>query len=106
MHYILDCEPGRPIVQGPDVEEAWTEGRALESPPREQPLVFTLDPGAATEPAAMYEGITPVWSEDLLVAMREAGVDNLETYRAQLLDPRGGRVWQRYWAVNVVGLVE
>jgi hypothetical protein len=104
MHYILGCEPGRPIVKGPDVDEPWTDGRVLQLRPVE-PLVYTLDGSAAGEPAAMYDGIAPVWSDDLCAALREAGADNLEAYKAVLRDPQNRREWPGYCAVNVIGLV-
>ena len=77
MHFILDCEPGWPLRQGPDVDEPWTEGQKLVFPP-DEPLRYTIEPQIEGEPAAMYEGLAPVWSEDLVAALREAGVHNLE----------------------------
>lgn len=104
MLYVLSSEPGRPIVKGPDVDEPWTEGRVLDFQPVE-PLVYTLDPKAGGAPAAMYDGIVPVWRDDLLAALREAGVDNLQTYRAVLKDDGSRQSWPQYHSVNVLGLV-
>jgi len=104
MHFILDCEPGWPIRQGPDVDEPWTEGQKLMFPP-DEPLRYTIEPQVEGEPASMYEGLAPVWSEDLVAALREAGVHNLESFPAIVQDPTGRREWSRYRAVNVVGRV-
>jgi hypothetical protein len=104
MHFVLGCAPARAIIAGPDADEAWGEGRLLELPPA-APLVFTLDPAASDQPASMYDGLFPLWSDALLRAVREAGVDNLQAFPAALQDARSGRPWSPYWAVNVVGLV-
>jgi hypothetical protein len=104
MHFILHCTRGRSIIEGPDVDEPWCEGHLLESPPT-APLMFTLDPVVGDEPASMYDGLVPVWSDPFLSAMREAGVDNVEAHPAVLQDVHSGTELSHYWAVNVVGLV-
>jgi hypothetical protein len=48
----------------------------------------------------------PLFSTRLLECLRQAGVDNLEVYDAELLDPRSQRVNRSYKAVNIVGKVQ
>jgi hypothetical protein len=104
MHFILGHAPRGFIVESPDVDEPWCEGRLLELPPT-GPQMFTLGEAVDDEPSSMYDGLIPLWSEKLLGAMREAGVDNVEAFPAVLLDGRSGKQWNAYWAVNIVGLV-
>lgn len=104
MRYVLECDIGLPIQEEPDLDELWTEGCLLTTPPSE-PLVFVMASDDAREPAAMYDCMIPLWHDDLLKAVREAGVDNIEAFPAVLREAGGGREWREYWAVNVVGLV-
>jgi hypothetical protein len=43
--------------------------------------------------------------EDLVEAIQEAGVDNLQVYSAIIRDPDSGATHTNYKAVNIVGLV-
>jgi hypothetical protein len=43
--------------------------------------------------------------EDIVDALREAGVDNMDVYEAQITISRTGEVYHNYNAVNVIGLV-
>jgi len=102
-HYLLSCAPGRALVEAPEADEPWCEGRAVDEPTA--PLVATLDPVGSVPPASMYEGLVPLWSGALLAAVREAGADNLQVSAAVLVESASGRQWKDYWAVNVLGLV-
>jgi hypothetical protein len=107
MHYMMSCErlaTRRSIVQGPGLEtEPWVFGRKLtfEVP---VPLIYTLEPGSGL-PSPMYEGREPLIRQDLLDALLQAGVDNLDVYRATVRDPVAAREWDNYWAFNVLGMV-
>jgi len=76
------------------------------------PLVYELSPliypdkKTPGELKAMYdEDVPPVMREDLKAALHEAGVDNIDYYRAVLEDPLNGNKFKNYWAFNVLGLV-
>jgi hypothetical protein len=47
----------------------------------------------------------PLMSLRLLAALREAGVDNLDTYRAEIFDPTTGKTHTDYVAFNLIGVV-
>jgi hypothetical protein len=107
MHYMMSCErlaTRRAIAQGPGLEtEPWVFGRKLsfEVP---EPLIYTLHLGSGML-LPMYEEREPLMRQDLLDALLEAGVDNLDVYRATVRDPVAAREWDNYWAFNVLGLV-
>jgi hypothetical protein len=90
-----------PSVEGID---SWATGdRFRVSVP--EPLEFALD---RTNPGKMFafsKVQIPVMRDDLLAAIREAGVSNLDAYRAVIRDPLDGTVHQGYFAVNIVGAV-
>jgi hypothetical protein len=70
------------------------------------------DPGLEWEtrgvgiPQAFYDGTTPLFHKDLLNALLEAGVDNLDYYPAVLKDFRrpGDIELHDYFAVNILGV--
>lgn len=47
----------------------------------------------------------PVMREDLILALREAGVDNLQLFDTTITDPDNGQVHTNYKAVNIVGCI-
>ena len=53
----------------------------------------------------MYSASIPLMRDDLLKALSDAGVDNLETFRAVLRDPFSNKDLKNYKAVNIVGVV-
>ena len=70
-----------------------------------QPLVFTASTTAKHPPADYVEYDIPVFSDRLVGALRNAGVDNLQLFPARLHNPQTGEQWQGYQAVNILGLV-
>jgi hypothetical protein len=118
MHYVMTCEgqyPIRPITGAPDLVDlgtmSWWLGRKITTPIPE-PLVYRLDtdidPDINTpgNPIAMYdEEDPPVMREDLKAALWDAGVDNIDFYKAIVKDPLDGKELTNYWAFNVLGLV-
>ena len=90
----------------------WRQGGFI--PKSEQipsPITFSLRPynrHSADDSAHMpsyFRGKAPIFSDDLLEALRECGVDNLVTYPCEITDPDDGRVYKNYKSVNVIGLV-
>jgi hypothetical protein len=53
----------------------------------------------------MYKSAAPLFREDLLGALVDAGVDNLQLFEAVLRDPQRGAQHANYKAANVVGVV-
>jgi hypothetical protein len=93
------------IDRQPDSDLPWWVGTRFATPPT-APIRCTLDErgGPDMPDAFLAEGI-PLVSERLVEVLRQAGVDNLDTYPAQLLDATTGAVVSNCHAVNVVGLV-
>ena len=104
VHFVLECAPSSAIVEGPELEEPWCEGYFIEVPTIEAPFQISIELTDAGEPATIYDGVLPLWSDRLVRAMQEVGVDNLQLHPAIIRDVRSSREWP-YWAVNVVGLV-
>jgi hypothetical protein len=114
MYYLLEVnrfhEPGpyrtRPIH--PDAFDAsrWIIGQRMDPIPN-VPLHFELweyKPGR-NGAAEMLDDVIPLMHQDLIQALRGAGVDNMETFPANLVDPRRENFnLQHYEAVNIVGL--
>jgi hypothetical protein len=106
-YYILDCEahPYNRVAGYPDVRPAnWMGGRRFENAIPE-PLVFELDPDHPGVMRELYVSRIPLMRDDLVAALREAGVDNLDTYAALVRDPSTGEEHNNYKAVNIVGAI-
>jgi hypothetical protein len=59
-----------------------------------------------SDPGTLYSGQAyPVMRTDLLEVLKRAGVDNLETFPARLIDEVNNKVHTNYVAFNVIGLV-
>jgi hypothetical protein len=71
-----------------------------------EPLRFPADTTAENPPPDFTEMVIPVMSDRLLSALREAGVDNLQSFEARLENPDTGEVWTGYHAVNIIGTIE
>jgi hypothetical protein len=79
-----------PIARGPRRRGLWRSGRPL-TVPVTTPLVYTLDPHYPGNPKAMYYGeVVPVMREDVIEALRKAGVDNIDLLRCDPRKPADG----------------
>lgn len=108
MYYIMSCEgpnPIAPVEVYPDLPGGpWFTGARLgfQVP---QPLRFKLSTKRRGNAKAFYGPRVPLIRMDLLAALQEAGVDNLELFDAILEDPVTGAGYTDYKALNVLGLV-
>ncbi|HEY2852767.1 MAG TPA: DUF1629 domain-containing protein [Gemmatimonadaceae bacterium] len=91
--------------------ESWISGRRIDVPVP-QPLALSIEPDEddkePDEPGALlelYQYTAVVMSDRLLNALREAGVDNLQSFDAVIRAARTGSVTTNYKVVNVVGVV-
>ncbi len=48
----------------------------------------------------------PLFHNELIKAIRECGVDNLETFDVKIVDPVTNQVCEDYQAINIVGLIK
>ncbi|MFC1610270.1 hypothetical protein ACFL6C_04880 [Myxococcota bacterium] len=69
------------------------------------PIVFATNHSAADPPKGMHGRIVPVMSDELIGALQQAGVSNLQCFAAELRSNIDGTVWNNYQAVNVIGLI-
>jgi len=106
VYYLLECF-------GPDDQERaaidtvprgiyWNRGARFEEPVPD-PLEVILDGDGLMMP--MFNRGILLFSDELVKVVREAGVDNIDTYNAVLVDPVGGKRHTNYKAVNIIGLV-
>jgi len=102
------CEgkhPIMPIAKGPNVRGRWRSGRPLAAPVA-PPLVYILDRDYPGAPKAMYQAESvPVVRDDVVQALKKAGVDNIEYVDAILQNPLTGTEERNYKAFNIVGVV-
>ncbi|HVT81744.1 MAG TPA: hypothetical protein VHM90_13955 [Phycisphaerae bacterium] len=82
----------------------WMSGKRITAAVPE-PLVYALNPRYPGDLRAFYNEAIPLMRDDLIQAMREAGVDNLEIFRAVLKDPFAKKDLTNYKSVNIVGVV-
>lgn len=70
------------------------------------PLLFPTDTTAENPPPDYTQRVIPVMSDRLLNTLREAGVDNLQSFEARLENPSTGESWAGFNAVNIIGTIE
>ena len=115
MYYVLDrfgaMNPCRWIERFPHIPGvSWDLGRRHQTLIRE-PLEFELkpmNPDASDHGPEMPEflkGHVPLFRDDLVAALREAGVDNLDLYTTVIVDPDSGQRHTNYKAVNIIGSI-
>jgi hypothetical protein len=108
MYYVMTCEgivPRTTIDKSPNVPGSpWNSGRLITAR-IEEPLVYTLDPDYPGKMIPMYNIAETLMRADLLNALRAAGVDNLQTFKAVIKDVKSGTDYTDYSAVNIVGVV-
>ena len=54
---------------------------------------------------SFFQASAPIFSDQLIEALRNCGVDNLVTYPCEITDPDNGRVYTNYKSVNIIGLI-
>ncbi|MDG9672264.1 hypothetical protein ONV78_31320, partial [Hahella sp. CR1] len=83
---------------------------ALTVPPP-NPLKFTLRPynphseDDSHHMPSFLNAAAPIFSDELIRALRECGVDSLDVYDLELTDPDSDQVYTHYKVVNIVSLV-
>ncbi|MDG9670850.1 hypothetical protein ONV78_24135 [Hahella sp. CR1] len=54
---------------------------------------------------SFFRAAAPIFSDELIAALRECGVDSLDVYDLELIDPDSDQVYTHYKVVNIVSLV-
>ncbi len=98
--------PAALIAEGPHLRSSpWNGGTPIQDEIVE-PLEYTLDPDYPGHLIPLYhEESVPLMRDDLVEALREAGVDNLQLFRAVVVDETTGVKHTNYKAFNVVGII-
>lgn len=73
--------------------------------PINEPIKFEVDNTSENPPSDFVGFYIPVFSDALAAAFLDAGADNIQTYQAQLVNPKSGEMWEGYKAVNIVGKI-
>jgi hypothetical protein len=89
-------------VQGVD-DVNWMLGRRIAGP-LPAPIKITLDADDGLMMPMFYRRIL-LFRDDLIVALKAAGVDNLDLYDTVLTNPKTGDIFTNYKAVNIIGIV-
>ena len=83
----------------------WQTGARFDEPPS-VPVQVELNadflPGVMVP---MFDSGILLFSEPMLAALSEAGVDNLDVYDAVIIDPTTGETHTNYKAVNIIGAI-
>ena len=117
MYYLFGgrswaSNPAR-LIQASSIKKHglwWDDGTSFDAPPQ-SPVTAKLkpyddrNPDMSAEVSEVYKVKVPLFRDDLVVALKTAGIDNLELYDAEITDPDSGQVYTNYKAVNIIGLV-
>jgi hypothetical protein len=76
----------------------------IKLPALPEPIICPLHPARGRNMRDVFLTDIPLFSDRLLSALREAGVDNIDTYHAEVHSPEGD-IFSDYKAVNIIGLV-
>lgn len=81
---------------------SWNGGSPFTEDPREA-LEVIMDGDGIMVP--MFNRGILLWQDELIDAVRRAGVNNIQCYECVLIDPINNVRHQNYKAVNIIGLV-
>lgn len=93
------------IGDKPDIGGPWFTGSLINFEVQ-QPLHFSISPDSVgTDMRAIYTGAYPLYRNDVIDALVEAGVNNLQLFDAVIKNPFDGKIYDNYKAVNILGLI-
>jgi hypothetical protein len=113
-YFVLDrsfaLNPARIVETYPNHEGVfWFAGARFATNTIPEPVEVTLEPFNASyqaqEIAEYIPGTVPLFRLDLIEALREAGVDNLDLYDAVIIDPDNGARHTTHKAANIIGVI-
>jgi hypothetical protein len=110
-YFIMKCYPGNSgavLSNEPELAhpfELWNGGERFDSPVP-VPLQYSIDEEDAGKMPPLFDtGAHLLMRQDLVTALHECGVHNIDVYEAIILDLKSGNRFDNYRAVNIVGLV-
>ena len=109
-YFVMACygeeDLSAALGETPDLNQApWYSGRPVNAT-FPTPLVYTVNPRRPGSLCALYAAEEyPLMRDDLIEALRAAGVDNLQLFPAVIRDPRTGLEHKNYQAFNIIGVV-
>ena len=109
MYYQLDWKeiPSDPDLANtdtcPDVDVAWTMG-VFHDEDVEEPIVCPLNKKRGRKMRDLFLTDIPLFSTKLVSALENAGVDNLQKFKAEIIG-FDNEIYHNYFAVNIVGLI-
>jgi hypothetical protein len=111
MYYVLDCffgpGGGDPVMLGyteDDEDRSWHSGVRFTTPPPD-PIEVEIDPDYDGELTEFTDEPLPLMSKRMLAALRQAGVNNLDTYRVVIRHPETKQTYDNYVAFNLIGKI-
>ena len=119
-YYLFDrnSDPGRWIDESQGTNKPvvdwfyWRVGSLIpENEKIPDPITFNLKPQSkwasdhGPHMPSYLRAAAPIFSDELLEALRDCGVDNLVTYPCEITDPDNGHVYTNYKSVNIIGLL-
>jgi hypothetical protein len=116
MYYLLDIQdatyPCRWIEDVPYLEGINFRRGSKITEEVPQPLKYVLSPldvhalDHGPEMPAVFKESIPLFHLDVLKAMSEFGIQNIDTYDVEIFDPDNDEIYTNYKAVNIIGLLE
>ena len=70
-----------------------------------EPVRAEIKPGYAGAMLEFWDDPVSLMTKRLYKALEDAGVTNIDTYKAEIIDPKSGRTFTDYVAFNIVGKV-
>ena len=107
MYYQLDCDgPGMTAYINPEGRpiRAPMHGQLVNVAPEKLPIRFKYSDPTGSSLFDYYAGKC-LMSKRLVTALEGAGVDNLQSFEAELRNEADGVVNKDYCVINIVGLV-
>ncbi len=109
-YFVLKCFPDESsaILTSPWMPGAldnWLGGTRwnIEVP---EPLVFTITRDEQGNLRPLFTGAIPLMTDELIAALKEVGVDNLDCYSAVIQNEETGEKHMNYKAVNIIGVIK
>ena len=106
-YFVMECRGRSPLARVSLVTELdntpWMTGAVIKEPG--QVIEYKVHSKIRGNLKAMYEFDVPLFRKDLLQALFDAGVDNLQLFDAVIRDRVDGVSFNNYFAFNVVGVV-